>query len=69
VSQDFLLQVFSWIIFPQASENPQICGLAKFVDLRADLPHVGQFGDCGPNIFAIWFADPNLLRTYNFRKS
>jgi hypothetical protein len=30
VSQDFLLQVFSWIIFPQASENPQICGLTKF---------------------------------------
>jgi hypothetical protein len=29
VSQDFLLQVL--FIFPQASENPQICGLKKFV--------------------------------------
>jgi hypothetical protein len=50
VSQDFLLQVFSRIVFPQASENPQILGLTKFVTF-ADLPHVGQFAICGPNIF------------------
>jgi hypothetical protein len=67
VSQDFLLQVF-----PQASENPQIFGLAKF-DTFVDLQHVGQFADlrfADPIFFAICgFADPNLLRTYNFRNS
>jgi hypothetical protein len=44
VSPDFLLQIFSRIVFPQASENPQILGLKKFVTF-ADLPHVGQFAD------------------------
>ncbi len=53
VSQDFSFRFFSWIIFPQASENPQICGLTKFVTF-VDLPPVGQvcgFEICGPNIF------------------
>jgi hypothetical protein len=55
VSQDFMLQVFSVIIFLQASENPQICGLTKFVTF-ADLPHVWQIKDLqflDPTFFAI----------------
>jgi hypothetical protein len=72
VSQDFLLQVFSWIIFPQAYENPQIFGLKKFVTF-ADLSHVGQFVDLRTQYFLqfadLRFADPILLLTYNFSKS
>jgi hypothetical protein len=44
LSQDFPLQVFSGIIFPQTSENPQICGLTKFFTFE-DLLHVWQFAD------------------------
>ncbi len=53
VPHDFLLQVFLGIIFPQTSENPQICRLTKFVTF-VDLPHVWQFAGfaiCRPNIF------------------
>ena len=71
VSQDFLLQVFSWIIFPQASKNPQICGLTKFVTF-ADLPHVGQFGGfADPIFFAICrFAIcwPKFIADLQFRQ-
>ncbi len=52
VSQDFSIRFLSWIIFPQASENPQICGLTKFVTF-VDLPPVRKvcrFEICGPNI-------------------
>jgi hypothetical protein len=31
----FCFRFFPWIIFPQASENPQICGLAKFVTFKS----------------------------------
>jgi hypothetical protein len=51
VSQDFLLQVFSGIIFPQASENPQICGFTIFVTF-ADLLLEWQFA--GPIFVAIF---------------
>ncbi len=72
VSQDFLLQVFSWIIFSQASENPQICGLTNLLHLRTF--HMrGNLRICEPDNFLqfadLQFADPNLLRTYNFHKS
>ncbi len=80
VSQDFLLQVFSWIVFPQASENPQILGLTKFVTF-ADLPHVGQFADkpfADPIFFAIcgfvicwpkFITDLQLLQIWKFKLS
>ncbi len=51
----FCSRFFSGIIFPQASENPQICGLTKLVTF-ADLPHVWQFADLQfavPIFFAI----------------
>jgi hypothetical protein len=57
---------------PKGSENPQICGLKKFVTF-ADLPHLGQFADLWTPYFLqfadLRFADPDLLETYNFRKS
>jgi hypothetical protein len=57
---------------PQASKNLQIFGLTKFVTF-VDLSHVGQFADLRRQYFLqfvdLRFADPNLLRTYNFRKS
>jgi hypothetical protein len=40
----FCFRFFAGIIFPQTSENPQICGLTKFVTFT-DLPHVWQFAD------------------------
>jgi hypothetical protein len=58
LSQDFPLQVFSGIIFPQTSENPQICGLTKFVTF-ADLPLVWQFAD-------LRFADPLFFAICGF---
>ncbi len=68
----FCFKFFSWIIFPKASENPQICGLTKFLTF-VDLPHMRQFADLrfGDRIFfaICGFADPNLLRTYNLCKS
>ncbi len=54
----FSFRFFSWIILPQASENPQICELTKFVTF-ADLPHVWQFGDLriADPIFFVRFAN------------
>ncbi len=76
VSQDFLLQVFSWTIFPQACENQQICGLTKFVTF-ADFSHVGQFADliffaicrfaiCWPKFIAD-LQLPQILKFFIFR--
>ena len=77
VSQDFCFRLFSWIIFPQAYENPQICGLAKFFTF-ADLSHMWQFVDLGfadPIFFAIcifvicwpkFVADWKLLQIFKF---
>jgi hypothetical protein len=59
VSQDFSLQVF-FIIFPQDSENLQICGLTKLVTF-ADLPHVGQFAN-------LRFANPIFFAICGFAK-
>ncbi len=50
---------FSGIIFPQASENPQICGLTKFVTF-ADLPHVWHIAD-------LQFSDSTFLRFVDLR--
>ncbi len=54
VSQDFWLQVFSWIIFPQASENPQFCGLTFYI--------------CGPSTCGAicGFADPIFFAICEF---
>ncbi len=54
----FCFIFFSWIIFPQASENPQICGLTKLVTF-ADLPHVRQFAK-------LQFADPIFFAICGF---
>ena len=77
VTRFFAFRFFSWIIFPQASGNPQICVLTKFVTF-ADLPHVWQFADLqisDPLFFAIFkfaiswpkfVADLKLLQICKF---
>ncbi len=54
----FCFRFFLWIIFLQASENPQIWGLTKFVTF-ADLPNVWQFVD-------LRLADSILFAIFGF---
>jgi hypothetical protein len=58
VTRFFAFRFFSWIIFPQASGNLQICGLTKLVTF-ADLPHVWQFA-----VFQI--SDPIFFAIFKF---
>jgi hypothetical protein len=68
----FCFRFFSWIIFPQASKNTKICRLFYICGPSACVAICG-FAICRPNIFCnlqiLRSADPNLLRTCNFRKS
>ncbi len=54
----FSFKFFSWIIFPQSSENLHICELTQFVTF-AGLRHVWQFADLqfADPIFFMWFVD------------